>query len=105
MSTGGFKQPDVSPCTENAGYSDILLTVTLFCLTNTVTVSGEACICSPKFRIHAYFSLTAEASACSSAATAACAASAETGNIRRPFNSRQKELSAHFCDVILVMTI
>ena len=24
---------------------------------------------------------------------------------RRPFNSRQKELSAHFCDVIFVMII
>ena len=24
---------------------------------------------------------------------------------RRPFNSRQKELSAHFCDVVFVMTI
>ena len=30
-------------CTENPGYSDIPLTVTLFCRPNTVTVSGEAC--------------------------------------------------------------
>ena len=32
-----------SPYTENAGYSDILLTVRLFCRPNTVTVSGELC--------------------------------------------------------------
>ena len=32
-----------SPYTENPGYSDILLTVTLFCHPNTVNVSGEAC--------------------------------------------------------------
>ena len=32
-----------SPYTENPGYSDILLTVTLFGRPNTVTVIGEAC--------------------------------------------------------------
>ena len=32
-----------SPYSENPGYSDIPLTVTLFGRPNTVTVSGEAC--------------------------------------------------------------
>ena len=32
-----------SPCSENPGYSDILLTVTLVGRPNTVTKSGEAC--------------------------------------------------------------
>jgi len=36
-----------SPYTENPGYSDILLTVTLIGHPNTVTVSGEACILLP----------------------------------------------------------